>query len=289
MNIDIKDMDFNEDFDNFDDIEPQNSQEEDVEYIKASTEPIEEETNGEEKTEPEVETNESEEEETSEEAKAEPEEAIDYKAEYERILQDNETLKKRQSDSSRGVNLLQNEISTLKDRLEKITSLDPSQEELISEAKNLFPSLDWEKMTEAQKTTVNSYVENIHAQRAQRLKMEIDAAITRGELQMEKICKDFPIVSENKEDFIKFVNEKDPDRKNLDLSLYAELFEARKIKEQSKKPKTIQKNSLMGSTISHEIPKPKLDINKVKILRETNPREYMRMVTSGELDELDED
>lgn len=218
------------------------------------------------------------------EADQEPEKE-DWKAKYEEAKKEAETYKKRYSDSSRANNINHNKIDEYEKRMREITNLFPSEEELEAEAKKDYPLLEWERLDEAQKTQIKSGILQKHTSSYDYLKRLKDLAEKEGEVQMETITSKFPSIKGNEMEFVKFVNEKDPNRANKDLSLYAELFDAKLQLKNNKKP--IQKGStLLRSSSVHETPKPQIDIQKVEQLRTTNYKEWSEKVHNGELDDL---
>ncbi len=283
MNIDTRDIN-NEEIDNV--IDNVETQDENIpEIIKQDNNPQGFEKDNMSEINTEAETEEVKAEETGEEeANAETEPEIDYKAEYEKALEDNEKLKIRHSDSSRENSLNQIKIKSLEERIDKITSSEIPEEELIEQAKKLFPAMkSWETMTEAEKETAKSYVEATHYFRKEKLEKELEKAKKIAELQMEKVKLTHPIVADNENDFAKFVTEKDPQGLIQDLSVLADAYELKKLKQANKPKKQIQKNALMRTTSVQEEQKPKLDQDAIKRLRESNTGKWEEYILKGKI------
>lgn len=226
---------------------------------------------------------------TEDEVEADQEdENIDWKAKFEEANERAEKFEKRYSDSTRGVNGLQKDnnlykkqIDEYEKKFENLVLTEPTEENYKRKATELYSEVEYENLTPAAKQQIRSIVAEERKNEINRLRDLRDIAIKKGELQMEAVLKKFPDIKGREQEFLNFVDERNPNRVIEDLSLYAELFNE-KIK--NKKNKPIQKGSaLLKSTTYRETPEPKIDQDKIKDLREKNPRKWEELVKSHKI------
>ena len=215
-------------------------------------------------------------------------EEVDWKAKYEKLETELNKAKKRYSDSSQENSRNQKEINAnrkiigeYEKKWEDLVLTEPTEENYKRKATELYSEVDWEELTPAARQQVKNIVAQERQDKINRLKDLKSIAITKGKLQMEEIIRKFPDIQGREQEFLEFVEAKDPNRMIEDLTLYGEMFND---KLQLKKQKQVQKGStLLRSTYLREAPKPKIDQDKIKELREKNPREWEKLVKAHKI------